>query len=58
MRKMTLCPNCGTIQKEGVRCPNCNCPVTQEQRDRIRNEENKVQDQQAQRAHEIGLKLW
>ena len=26
-RKMVLCPNCKTIQKEGTVCNNCKCPV-------------------------------
>lgn len=27
MLRMTLCPNCRTIQKEGTRCTICTCPV-------------------------------
>lgn len=29
--RMSLCPNCRTIQKHGENCPNCRCPVTEEQ---------------------------
>jgi hypothetical protein len=27
MIRMTLCPNCNTIQKAGTNCPICKCPV-------------------------------
>ncbi len=27
MVNMILCPNCRTIQREGVICPLCSCPV-------------------------------
>lgn len=27
MIQMTLCPNCRTIQKAGITCPICKCPI-------------------------------
>ena len=43
-RRMSLCPNCRTIQKNGIPCTICKCPVIVTDDNKDLNKDNKQDD--------------